>query len=199
MVRGIALFGEILLIGVLVGVASLPVVTALAAAGAGAVLVDEFVTEQRTPTVRRFAALLTDALREPVVWLAPVALLAVAALDMLALAAGLPGRQLLGPVLLVLLILGVLTELRGAARWRPGRGFVATLAETPRAVLRDWTGSALLLAAVVVLGVVVAEAPAFLPVVPGLLMMAAVAVERRPGNPVSRTGGAAPKATRSSD
>lgn len=179
MVRGIALFGEVLFVGVLVGVAALPVVSALAAAAAGAVLVEELVTEQRTPTVRRFAALLAGALREPVVWLAPVALLAVAGLDMLALAAGLPGRQLLGPVLLAVLVFGVLTGLRGAARWRPGHGFVATLGEAAAVVPRDWPGSALLLGALVALGAVVTEAPAFLPVAPGLLVMAAVAVERR--------------------
>lgn len=178
-VRGVALFGEVLLIGVLVGVAALPVVTALAAAGAGAVLVDE-VTDDRTPTVRRFVALLGDALREPVAWLAPVALLAIGCLDALALAAGLPGRGLLGPVLLALLVCGLLTGLRGAARWRPGHGLAPTLGMARRAVLRDWPGSTLLLGAVVVLAAVVAAAPAFLPVAPGLLVMAAVAVERRP-------------------
>lgn len=179
--RGIALFGEVLLVGVLVGVASLPVVTALAAAGAGAVLVEELVREQRTPTVRRFLALLAVSLREPVVLAAPVLLLAVGGLDALALAAGLPGGRLVGPVLLALLVFGLLCGVRGAARWRPDRTWRATLGAAPPVVLRDWTGSALLLGALAVLAVIVAELPAFSPVAPGLLTLAAVAVEQRRG------------------
>jgi hypothetical protein len=179
--RGIALFGEVLLVGVLVGVASLPAVTALAAAGAGAVLVDELVHEQRTPTVRRFLALLAVSLREPVVWAAPVLLLAVGGLDALALAAGLPGGRLLGPVLLALLVFALLCGIRGAAAWQPDRTWQATLGAAPRVVLRDWTGSALLLGGLVVLGAVVAGVPAFWLVAPGLSTLAAVAVEHRRG------------------
>ena len=178
--RGIALFGEVLLVGVLVGVASLPVVTALAAAGAGAVLLDELVREQRTPTLRRFLALLAVSLREPVVWVAPVLLLAVGGLDTLALAAGLPGGRVLGPVLLALLVFGLLCGIRGAARWRPGHTWRATLSAAPPVVLRDWTGSGLLLGGLLVLGAVVAGQPAFWLVAPGLLTLAAVAVEQRP-------------------
>ena len=178
--RGIALFGEVLLVGVLVGVASLPVVTALAAAGAGAVLVDELVHDQRKPAVRRFLALLAVSLREPVVWMAPALLLGVGGLDTLALAAGLPGGRVLGPVLLVLLVFGLLCGIRGAARWRPGHTWRATLGAAAPVVLRDWTGSGLLLGALVVLGVIVAGLPAFWLVAPGLLTLAAVAVEQRP-------------------
>lgn len=177
--RGIALFGEVLLVGVLVAVASLPVVTALAAAGAGAVLTGELVEGGRTPGVRRFAALLATSLREPVVWGAPVLFVAVGGLDALALAAGLPGGHLLGPVLLVLLVFGLLCGIRGAADWRPDRTWRATLAAAPRVVLRDWTGSTLLLGALVVLGTIVAELPAFWLVAPGLLTLAAVAVAKR--------------------
>lgn len=177
--RGIALFGEVLLVGVLVGVAALPVVTTLAAAGAGAVLVDELVHDARTPTVRRFLALLAISLREPVVWAAPVLLLAVGGLDALALAAGLPGGRLLGPVLLALLVFGLLCGIRGAARWRPEQRWRAALGAAPQVVLRDWTGSTLLLGALVVLGVVAMESPAFWLVVPGLLTLAAVAVDQR--------------------
>ncbi|HJP74113.1 MAG TPA: hypothetical protein VJ914_07590 [Pseudonocardiaceae bacterium] len=178
--RGIALFGEVLLVGVLVGVASLPVVTTLAAAGAGAVLVDELVHDQRTPTLRRFLALLAVSLREPVVWMAPALLLAVGGLDALALAAGLPGGRLVGPVVLALLVFGLLCGIRGAARWRPDQSWRAALGAAPLVVLRDWKGSGLLLGGLVVLGAVVAGLPAFWLVVPGLLTLAAVAVEQRP-------------------
>ena len=163
----------------LVGVASLPVVTALAAAGAGAVLVDELASGERTPTVRRFRILFAVSLREPVVWLARILLLAIGGLDALALAAGLPGGRVLGPVLLVLLVFGLLCGIRGAARWRPDQSWRATLRLAPRIVLRDWVGSALVLGALVVLGLIVAGSPAFWLVAPGLLTLAAVAVQQR--------------------
>ncbi len=135
--RGFALLGEVLLIGVFVGVAALPVVTMLAAAGAGAVLVNDLVVTQRTPTVRRFVALLAGSLRDPVAWLVPLLLPAIAGLDALALAAGLPGGRLLGPVLAVLLLFGLLCAIRGAARWRPDRGWRVTLGSAPRVVVRS--------------------------------------------------------------
>lgn len=178
-VRGIALLGEVLLVGVLVCLAALPVVTVLAAAGAGAVLVRELVTEQRTPTVRRFAVLLLGALRQPVVTAAPVLWFAVAGLDLIALRAGLPGGHQLGPVLLAVLAGGVLAGLRGAARWRPDHAWRLALAEGAELVVRDWSGSLLLAGALVGLGVVADQVPSFLLILPGLLVMAAVAVERR--------------------
>jgi len=65
LLRHLALPAEVLLIGVLVCAASLPVVTSLAAAGAGSVLLRELVEDDRTPTVRRFLRLLRDAIRQP--------------------------------------------------------------------------------------------------------------------------------------
>jgi hypothetical protein len=44
---------------------------------------------------------------------------------------------------------------------------------------RDWVGYAYLVVALAVAGLVVVQAPAFAVVVPGLLVFAAVAVERR--------------------
>lgn len=178
-VRGVALFGEVLLVGVLVCLAAVPVVTVLAAAGAGSVLVRELVTEQRTPAVRRFAVLLLRSLRQPVVTVAPVLWFAAAGLDLLALRAGLPGGHQLGPVLLAVLAGGVLAGLRGAARWQPDRGWRRALAEGAELLVRDWSGSLLLAGALVGLGVVADQVPSFLLILPGLLVMAAVAVERR--------------------
>ncbi len=177
--RQLALFAEVLLVGVLVCVASLPVVTALGAAGAGSVLLRELVEDERDPSVRRFAALLVLALRQPVVVLAPAAAVAVVGLDMLALLAGLPGGRLLGPPLGLAFAWLAVTGVRAAARWRPGAAWRRVLAEAARAVLRDWRGSLMLTAALVVVGTVAVQVPAFTVVLPGLLVMAAVAVERR--------------------
>lgn len=179
LLRHLRLPADVLLIGVLVCVAALPVVTSLAAAGAGTVLLREVVADERTPTVRRFLRLAGGALRQPVALLAPLAFAVVAALDTLALLAGLPGGTVTGPPLGLALVAVLLTGVRAAARWRPGDDWRTVLAETAPLVLRDWPGSLMLVGALVVLGVVAAHAPAFVTVLPGLLVMAAVAVERR--------------------
>src|SRR5262249_5099616 len=87
------------LVGVLVFVASLPVVTLLAAGAAGAQSLREQATLDREPRVRRFLALYAAALRDPVGVLAVVAVLAVGVLDLLAVLGGVPGAAVVGPVL----------------------------------------------------------------------------------------------------
>jgi hypothetical protein len=69
----------------------------------------------------------------------------------------------------------VVVLLRAAARWRPGDRWAVLVAEPSR----DRAGHAYLVVALAVAGLVVAQAPAFAVVVPGLLVFAAVAVERR--------------------
>ncbi|WP_327174509.1 hypothetical protein OG599_03800 [Streptomyces sp. NBC_01335] len=179
--RRLELLAEVLFVGVLVSIASVPLVTSLAAAGAGATLLREMAETERTPTVRRFGALIAKSLRQPVVTLAPTAAVTVASLDLLALAAGVPGGRPVG--VLTALALGCvgLVGLRGAARWRPASLWRDALGSAAESVPRDWKGSLMLVGAMVVLGVVVFEVPAFAPVLPGLLVLAAVAVEgRRP-------------------
>jgi hypothetical protein len=177
--RALQLAAEVMMIGVLVCLASLPVVTVLAALGAGSVLLSELVEADRTPSVRRFLALLGLSLRQPVVTVAPAALLAVAALDALALLGGAPGAALLGPVVAVALLLVLLVGLRAAGRWHPERPWQAVLAGAVPVVLRDWPGSVLLAGALVVIAVVARQVPAFTIILPGLLVMSVVAVERR--------------------
>lgn len=174
-VRPLALLAEVLLIGVLVTVASLPVLTALPAAAAGAVLLRELVDGGRTPTVRRFVVLLGQALRDPVAVVVPVVVLAVGVMDVLAVLGGLPGASVLGPVIGLALAGLVLVLLRTAARWSPGDRWAVSLADPSR----DWVGYAYLVVALVIAVLVVAQAPAFVIIVPGLLVFAAVAVERR--------------------
>jgi hypothetical protein len=173
--RPLALPAEVLLIGVLVTAAALPVLTALPAAAAGAVLLRELVDDGRTPTARRFVVLLGQAVRDPFAVVLPLVVLAVGALDVLALLGGLPGASVLGPVIGLALAAVVLVLLRAAARWNPGDRWAVLLA----APSRDWVGYAYLVVALAVAGLVVVQAPAFGVVVPGLLVFAAVAVERR--------------------
>ncbi|WP_309116221.1 hypothetical protein [Saccharothrix sp.] len=173
--RTLSLAAEVLLVGVLVCLAALPVVTSLAAAGAGSVLLRELVREGRTPTVRRFLSLVGKALRDPVAVVVPVVVLAVGVLDVLAVVGGLPGGRVIGPVIGLALAAVVIVLLRAAARWRPGDRWAARLAEP----VLDPVGNLALLAALVVAVLVCAQAPAFVVVLPGLLVFAAVAVEGR--------------------
>ncbi|MFB4426190.1 hypothetical protein C5F59_034570 [Streptomyces sp. QL37] len=179
LMRHLELPAEVLFIGVLVSIASLPLVTSLAAAGAGATLLREMTETERTPTVRRFVSLLAESFRQPVVLLAPTAAAAVAGMDLLALAAGVPGGRPTAVLTALALTFVALVGIRSAARWRPGTAWRTALAPAADIVARDWRGSLMLVGAVVVLGLVAFEVPAFTLILPGLLVLAAVAVEGR--------------------
>ncbi|WP_410606625.1 hypothetical protein [Amycolatopsis sp. lyj-109] len=174
--RSLTLLAEVLFVGFLVCVASVFVVTALAAAAAGSVLLTEVAADGRTPSVRRFARLFRAALAHPVAVLAPVGLLAVGGVDVVAVLGGLPGGRVFGAVLGLVLAALLATGLRGAAAWRPGRRWPEVLAAAGRETVLDWRGSLGLAVAIVVVTVVVVQAPAFVVVAPGLLVLAAVAV-----------------------
>jgi hypothetical protein len=177
--RSVGLLAEVLFVGLLVCVASLFVVTALAAAAAGSVLLAEAAADGRTPTVRRFLREFRAALAHPVAVLAPLGLLLVGGADVVAVLGGLPGGRAFGVVLGVVLGALLAAGLRGAAAWRPGRRWPEVLAAAGRETVLDWRGSVGLVTAIVVVAVVVGQAPAFAVVAPGLLVLAAVAVRAR--------------------
>lgn len=177
--RSLALLAEVLFVGLLVCAASVFVVPSLAAAAAGSVLLTEEAADGRTPSVRRFLRLFRAALAQPVAVLAPAGLLAVGAVDVVAVLGGLPGGRVFGAVLGLVLAALLAAGLRGAAAWRPERRWPAVLADAGRETVRDWRGSLGLGTAVVVVAVVVVQAPAFVVVAPGLLVLAAVAVRAR--------------------
>lgn len=170
---------ETLLVGVLVCVAALPVVTALAAAGAGAAVLTEFADSGTPVKVRRFTALLRAALTDPVAWAAPPALLAVGALDALAVAGGLPGRAVVAPALVLAGGAALVVCAAGAARWQPGTRWIRVLVQGAEASADDLVGSVLILGAFAVVALVVSAQPAFAVITPGLVLLAAVAVSRR--------------------
>jgi hypothetical protein len=170
---------ETLLVGVLVCAASLPIVTALAAAGAGAAVLEEF-AESGTPVrARRFLRLVRAALSDPVVWLVPPALTVVGALDVLAVAGGLPGRAVMGPALALAGGAALITCTAAAARWQEGDRWRDVLAQGAADRVGDPAGSVLMLGALAVVGLVVSAEPAFVVIAPGLVLLAAVAVHRR--------------------
>ncbi|WP_103334924.1 hypothetical protein [Amycolatopsis sp. CA-126428] len=177
--RSLTLLAEVLFVGLLVCAASVLVVPSLAAAAAGSVLVTEVAADARTPSVRRFARLFRTALAHPVAVLAPVGLLVIGAVDVVAVLGGLPGGRVFGAVLGLVLAALLAAGLRGAAAWRPDRRWPAVLAMAGRETVLDWRGSLGLVTAIVVVAVVVGQAPAFAVVAPGLLVLAAVAVGSR--------------------
>lgn len=174
--RSLTLLAEVLLIGVLVCVTAIPVVTTLAAAAAGSTLLRELATTERTPTVRRYLALLGTALRDPVGLVAPLAFATIGGLDIIAVLGGLPGGHVFGLVLLVVLSCLLVAGLRAAAMWGPGEPWRLVLAGAAERTVIDWRGSVMLVVAVLAVALVVAQAWAFVVVAPGLLVLAAVAV-----------------------
>lgn len=174
----LATAAETLLVGVLVCAASLPIVTALAAAGAGAAALAEF-AESGTPVrVRRFLGLLRAALADPAGWMVPPALVAVGLLDAVAIAGGLPGRAVAGPASVLAGAAALVVCASAAARWRPGGRWSRTLSEATDACFHDPAGSVLMVGALTVVAVVVSVEPAFIVIAPGLILLAAVAVHR---------------------
>lgn len=170
---------ETLLVGVLVCVASLPVVTVLAASGAGAAVLEDFAESGTPVSVRRFLRLLRTALADPVVWAVPPVLAVVGLLDALAVAGGLPGRAVIGPVLVFAGVAALVVCVAGAVRWRPGTGWAHALAEGARACAGDPAGDLLIAGALAVAVLVASAEPAFLVIAPGLVLVAGVAVRRR--------------------
>jgi len=168
------------LTGVLMFVASIPLVTVLAAGGAGAQLLREQAVSDREPRVRRFVRLFCTALRDPIGALMVLVLLVVGALDLLAVLGGAPGARVLGPVLGLLGVAAVVCGLRAAARWHPGLRWADALVAAARATLVDPAGSAVLVVALALVAVIVTQAAAFVVLAPGLLVLAALAVELRP-------------------
>lgn len=170
---------ETLLVGVLVCVASLPLVTVLAAAGAGAAVLDDVAESGAPVRVRRFLSLLRTALADPVAWAVPPALALVAALDALAVAGGLPGRAVIGPVLAFAGAAALVVCVAAAVRWRPGSRWTDVLAEAARTCAGDPVGDLLTAGALAVAVLVASAEPAFLVITPGLVLLAGVAVRRR--------------------
>jgi len=139
--------------------------------------------EQRNPTVKvqtEYSAY--DAYfqkRSPVALLAPLGLLALGAMEALALLAGLPGGTVLGPPIGLLLIGLTVAGLRAAAGWHPGDSWIGVLRQAAARTVADPAGSVLLALGLFAAGLIAAQVPVFLVVLPGLLVLATVAVEGR--------------------
>lgn len=176
----LALFGEVVLTGAVLAVLSVPVVTAVPALAAGTLHLGRHV-DGRADGVADLLRTTGRAVRE--LWalgLAVPAVLAVLGLDLWLVRTGaLPGGALVGVVTVLVLAAVVVVTLRFVGSWRPGAPVVAGVRAAARRATQDPTGSTLLVAAVTMVVVVIWMLLPLVLIAPGLLALAALAVERR--------------------
>ena len=196
-VNRFALFAETILAGVIVLLLSVPLVTAPAAYAAGVAHLERHLSG-RDDSLRSLWGNFRRAL--PGSWkmgiTTAVAVVVIVLNLLLALVGQLPGRAVILPATLILAAAGAVLFLRIAANWSGGVNWSGDADEQPAEVpgpqrwalassqakadvLRDWTGSLLLLAAVFMTVVFVWMLQALFVIVPGTLVLAAAAIKIR--------------------
>ncbi|MFY1694187.1 MULTISPECIES: hypothetical protein [unclassified Solwaraspora] len=185
-----ALFGETLLVGVLVLAATVPLVTLLAALAAGCAHLRAHVDGTGSTSVRAFAATVRAAL--PGSW--PWSLAVLAAAGLLAFDAAvartgrLPGGGLVAAVCLLAAVALAALALRAAQLWRPGARWAVTLRAATIRTVHDPGGTALLGLAVGGLVLVTWQLTPLAVPMTGCVVLAAVSVARRPAARADRRG-----------
>ncbi|MET8982194.1 DUF624 domain-containing protein [Streptomyces sp. NPDC004539] len=179
---GFSRFADCLLAGVLLLLASLPVVTVFPALVAACAVLRDQAHGGEGVTVRRFLDRLRSVLRTgPAVWIVPTGVLVLLWLDAVTLDAHGPGS---GPVLAVAAAVLAALGLRCAAAWREGERWRTTLAAVFRSVPRQPLPAALLAGAVGAAFVLLTMSPVLLLIVLGPLAFAATAADAwRPVSP----------------
>jgi hypothetical protein len=180
-----ALFADCLLVSLFTVVAAIPLVTAYAALTAGCAVLRDRVTVDRGVGPRGYATRLRQTIQSgPYGLVVPPLVSGLFTLDALAIRAGVPGhRPLLGLLVLALAVAAVL-GLRTAARWRPDQRWPAVARAAIADLGRDRGGSALLLLATAATVGIAVAVPITVLLLPGLLALAAVAVDARLHPPV---------------
>ncbi|MEO3812731.1 hypothetical protein ABGB17_27330 [Sphaerisporangium sp. B11E5] len=177
----LTLLSESLLLGVLVFLASLPLVTVFAAVTAGCALLRD---AGQGVGVRPYARHLRAVARSgPPVFAAPLVPGLLLPLHWVAAGAGLPGGEVYAAAVPPLAVAAAALALRCAGAWRPGAGWPRVLRTALRA---DLYGTALLAMAVAAAVVVCSVFPVVTPLALGQLVLAAAAVDARPSAPHAR-------------
>ncbi|GIH02928.1 hypothetical protein Rhe02_09950 [Rhizocola hellebori] len=172
-----ALFADCLLLGLFTALAAIPIVTAYPAfVTACTMLRDGSAVGPRT-YLSRFRAVAGSA---PFLWWGPSCALAVTAVDIVAISAGVPGAKPLAALLSLAAATAAVIALRLAGGWQPDRRWRTELAAAARGAGHDLGGSALLLLAAACAVGIVALVPITALLVAGPLAVAAVAIESRP-------------------
>jgi hypothetical protein len=176
----LSLFGEVLVVGVVVLLASIPLVTAVPALAAGVLHLRRHLSGE-ADSLRDLLRGLVPAVRD--LWAVGAAvpvLLALLGYNVWLAGSGfLPGGGVVGVTSAVLGVAVVVVALRSAGTWAPGRGSRVAVRAAARRAGQDPSGSVLLAASVAMSVVLVWMLVALLLVIGGLLALAVLAVEHR--------------------
>lgn len=175
------LFGEVLLIGLLVTIASLPVVTLPAALAAGIRHMRRFIAAEHAPIAGFWRDAARAALPGSVVGLIALVLTGILLLDIdLARSGFLPGGVVVEVVGWAGLAAVALALLLAAAHWSPETGWRAAVRAVPGAVRADVPGALYLVATAGFVAVVTWVLPPLFLAAIGCAALAVVAVPQRP-------------------
>jgi len=177
---GVAAFGEMLVVGLVVVALSLPVITFVPALAAGARHLENHLAGERD-SVRDLFSLGWRAIRSG--WVFGLASMAVIGLLLMNVALSLQGVVPGGTVFALLsgaLALGVLVVVcRVAALWKPGLRWSELWRNGRMVTANDPVGSVLVVVGIGVAATVVWMLPPLIVIAPGLIVVALVAAERR--------------------
>ncbi|MET4157189.1 hypothetical protein [Agromyces sp. PvR057] len=175
------LLGEVLVVGVLIAIVSLPIVTLPAALAAGVRHLRRFLTAEDSGLSWFWRDVRSALLGGTAVGAASAVLALLLVLDLdLAGSGALPGGQLVAIVGWAGLAGLVLALFAASGRWTPETGWIAALKGVPAALRDDLAGAAYLLATAVFAGVVTWQLfPLVIPAL-GCVALAIVAVPERP-------------------
>lgn len=188
------LLGEVLLIGVLVALVSVPVVTLPAGLAAGVRHLRRFLKAESSSIGAFWADVRASLLGGIGVGVASLVLVLVLLLDLdLANSGALPGGPLVGAVGWLGLAALALALFTAVGRWTPRTGWMGAVRSVPRAIAADPIGAAYLVATAVFAAVVTWQLlPLVVPAL-GCVALAIVAVPERPRRghvPTEHEGGA---------
>jgi hypothetical protein len=175
-----ALLGEVLLVGVLVTLVSLPLVTLPAALAAGCRHLHRYLGAEDSRLALFWSDLRRGALGGVVVGVISAVVVAILLLDIVLAGTGmLPG----GPVVAVagwVGLIAVAAVLLTAARlWTPGSGWIAAVRSAPRALAADPAGVLYVIATAVFVAVVTWMLPPVIVPALGCAVLAVVAIPER--------------------
>lgn len=176
----VAAFGEMLVVGLVVAAASVPLITLVPALAAGARHMDNHVSGSRD-TVADLLRLVWKAIRSG--WL--FGLISAAAIALLlvnttpTMQSALPGGGALAWISGILAVTVMVFVCRTAGLWEPGRRWRDLWREGRDVVLADPIGDSYVVAGLVVSATVVWMLAPLVVVAPGLIVVAVVAAERR--------------------
>jgi len=176
------LLGEVLLVGILVAIVSLPVVTLPAALASGVRHLRRYLKAEDSALEWFWRDVRTGLLGGVGIGAASVVIVAVLALDIdLARTGMLPGGPIVGVVGWVGLAALALVLFTAAGRWSPRLGWLGALKGVPAVVRDDPAGTAYLVATAAFAVVVTWQlVPLVIPAL-GCVALAIVAVPERPG------------------